>query len=243
MLERNADGDAFGQPALADKLAVKALAADKGVPHLPILLDLPDDSASTFSRLQAAIAQNGPLFVKGSACSGRNFLVDADCTHRRFRSIFADCVCDYARISREVVYQGLTPRAFAEAPMAAAAQVMDLKVHSFHGRPRILQVDKDRGTRHTQRYFDVDAPERSFPLTVGYPKGDWSCPIDAQGMAELRHHTAQLKLHCPYVRVDFLFNGKALALTELTFLPWGIARCIEPLATNKMLSDWIRVEA
>ena len=35
MLARNADPDAFGQPALADKLTAKAYAAKRGVPYLP----------------------------------------------------------------------------------------------------------------------------------------------------------------------------------------------------------------
>ena len=63
---------------------------------------------------------------------------------------------NYYRYSREWCYKNVKPKIICERYREnEGGQLIDYKFHCFHGKPRLIQVDRDRYTNHTRILYDT----------------------------------------------------------------------------------------
>jgi hypothetical protein len=162
-----------------------------------------------------------PRFVvKATHGSGMTAVVTADDPATR-RAIAARAVkwlaYPYWRKNGEWGYREIQPRLVVEEFLDAGTgePPPDWKWFCFGGRAALLQVDRNRFTRHTRNFNDPDGHPVSLELT--YPPGP---SIDLPPtLTAMRAVAERLASDFPFVRVDLYAMGTRVVVGELTHYP------------------------
>ena len=151
---------------------------------------------------------------------------------------------DYSKIAREWAYQNVPRRIIAEKYISELGNddLLDYKMYSFHGEPKLTVVCSDRfsktGTR--MNFYDINWDPMGIhfghypPLPKEFPK-----PATYEEMKRL---TAELSKDCPFLRVDFYEIKGRLYIGELTFFPGAGLEQFCPMTKDYELGEWLHLE-
>ena len=151
---------------------------------------------------------------------------------------------DYSKIAREWAYQNVPRRIIAEEYISELGKndLLDYKMYSFHGEPKLTVVCSNRfskiGTR--MNFYDINWEPMGIhfghypPLPTEFPK-----PATYEEMKRL---TAELSKDCPFLRVDFYEIKGRLYIGELTFFPGAGFEKFRPMTKDYELGEWLHLE-
>ena len=151
---------------------------------------------------------------------------------------------DYSKIAREWAYQNVPRRIIAEEYISELGKndLLDYKMYSFHGEPKLTVVCSNRfskiGTR--MNFYDINWEPMGIhfghypPLPTEFPK-----PATYEEMKRL---TAELSKECPFLRVDFYEIKGRLFIGELTFFPGAGLETFRPMSKDYELGEWLDLE-
>lgn len=151
---------------------------------------------------------------------------------------------DYSKIAREWAYQNVPRRIIAEEYISELGKddLLDYKMYSFHGEPKLTVVCSNRfsktGTR--MNFYDINWEPMGIhfghypPLPTEFPK-----PATYEEMKRL---TAELSKDCPFLRVDFYEIKGRLFIGELTFFPGAGFEKFRPMSKDYELGEWLHLE-
>ena len=151
---------------------------------------------------------------------------------------------DYSKIAREWPYQNVLRRIIAEEYISELGNddLLDYKMYSFHGEPKLTVVCSDRFSKTETRmnFYDINWEPMGIhfghypPLPLEFPK-----PATYEEMKRL---TAELSKNCPFLRVDFYEIKGRLFIGELTFFPGAGLEKFRPMSKDYELGEWLHLE-
>lgn len=131
---------------------------------------------------------------------------------------------DYGLSYNEGHYSKIKPLIICETflPVKSYSDVVDFKIHCFHGEPKWIGIcyDRDINGENPQEMVYSPAWERLMYLKSDrYDDGkQLACPQNLSRMLEI---AKTLSKDFPYVRVDLYSVGEKIFFGELTFTPSG----------------------
>lgn len=151
---------------------------------------------------------------------------------------------DYSKIAREWPYQNVPRRIIAEEYISelGSDDLLDYKMYSFHGEPKLTVVCSDRFSKSGTRmnFYDINWAPMGIhfghypPLPTEFPK-----PATYEEMKRL---TVELSKDCPFLRVDFYEIKGRLFIGELTFFPGAGLETFRPMSKDHELGEWLHLE-
>jgi hypothetical protein len=142
----------------------------------------------------------------------------------------------YDRNSGEWAYRRARRALLAEefvGPPSGGAAPVDLKVLTFDGTPRLVEVHTGRGADHRVRLYTPDWDP--LPWTLGYPRGaDAGPPAVLDRMLKA---SAALAAGFDMLRVDWYEHDGAPWFGELTPYPGAGLSAVEP-ELDRLLGGW-----
>lgn len=186
------------------KLYVKAVAGDEyNVPTIAVLRDMEAVRAFEFPR---------DCCIKPTHGSGQVILRHdgAPIDYDEIASWFG---MNYYHGRREQNYRTLRPKVIVEPLIFDMDRLADFKVFCWQGEPRLIQVDMDRHTTHTRKYFDVDWNEQPFVLSRPTYPGVVERPRNLDTMLDV---AAKLSSRFSLVRIDLYTDGTRCLVGEIT---------------------------
>ena len=142
----------------------------------------------------------------------------------------------------EWVYKDIKPRIIAEKFMApekspAPKDLPDYKFFCFNGEPHYCQVIRDRHTKETIDFYDMDWNHMPFVgLNPDARNGltPVACP---NNLGEMKDICKKLAKNIPFVRVDLYVIDDKKFFGELTFYPASGIGVFTPDEWDKRLGD------
>jgi hypothetical protein len=120
---------------------------------------------------------------------------------------------NYYKRGREANYKYLTPKIIVEPIVFDNVNNEDYKIFCYNGIPKIIQVDVDRYSNHTRKYFD--AKWNVLPFSMIYPKAGKFVPPPAN-LDEMLNVAAKLSELFSFIRIDLYTDGKEIFVGEIT---------------------------
>lgn len=141
---------------------------------------------------------------------------------------------------REWAYKSIRPRILAEELLLdASGQIPeDYKFFCFDGVPRLIQVDRDRFTRHTQNFYTPDWT--LLPVRCKHPPGEPMLPRPAS-LPTMLALAGTLSADFPFVRVDLYALPDRVVFGEMTWYPQAGTATFEPARYEDEFGAWLRV--
>jgi len=119
----------------------------------------------------------------------------------------------FYRVNREANYKTLKPKVIVEPLLFDSDNLSDYKIFCFMGKPKLIQVDMDRQTNHTRKFYGLDWNEMKFSL--GYPQS--SIQLEKpQNLDKMLALASALSGRFGFVRVDLYSNGVECIVGEIT---------------------------
>jgi hypothetical protein len=226
---------------LADKYTVRDYVSRRLGPHVlnelygvwDRVADLPFDSLPK------------AFVLKVTAGCGWNIIVPdksrLDCREAR-EKLSQWMATDYYLRYRERPYKNARKRIICERYLgdATGEPPPDFKFLCFNGRPRYVQVDTDRYTRHARLMFEPDW--RPAPFSFGrYPPCREPIP-KPDNLDEMLEMAAKLSQGFPFMRTDFYSIAGRVIFGEVTLFPSAGFNYFNPkayqLELGRMLDLW-----
>jgi len=120
---------------------------------------------------------------------------------------------DYYRFGREWNYRGLQPKVIVEPLIFGGTNVEDFKFFCFNGEPRLVQVDIDRHTNHTRKFFDMNWVEQDFSIIYPRSEAEFPRPASFDTMLAVAR---TLSAPFSFVRIDLYSDGNQVLVGEVT---------------------------
>lgn len=147
---------------------------------------------------------------------------------------------DFTIVGREWAYRGIQRMIQAEELLqdGEGALPPDYKLFVFGGRVRLIQVDRDRYTRHTQVLYDeawrrVEGTIRAAQGPPAAPPASLSTMIDA---------AQRLSQGMDFLRVDFYDIAGQACFGEFTHYPNKGLNRFRPPSLDALLGDWLTLD-
>ncbi len=210
----------------ADKFLVREFVQARG--HSNILTKV---SSYTTSPDELNFAKLPSQFViKATHASGRNLIVPNK--NEIDRNLVVDLCrtwmsAGYGQEANEFHYQKVTPAIMVEELLVDKKHgiPLDYKFFVFHGKCHFIQVDYDRFSSHSRRFYDRNWKPMNF--TCAYPLG----PIQAKPKMyeEMVSVAESLGKDFDFVRVDlYAVDDRKIYFGELTLTPHGARGAFGP---------------
>lgn len=151
---------------------------------------------------------------------------------------------DYSKIAREWPYQNVPRRIIAEEYISELGNddLLDYKMYSFHGEPKLTVVCSDRFSKTGTRMNFYDINWEPMGIHFGhYPPLSTEFPLPVT-YDEMKRLTAELSKDCPFLRVDFYEIKGRLYIGELTFFPGAGFDKFCPMSKDYELGEWLHLE-
>lgn len=152
---------------------------------------------------------------------------------------------DYYLIAREWPYKNVPRRILAEEYIEELgnADLLDYKMYSFHGEPKLTVVCSERfsegGTR--MNYYDLDW--NFINISISHYKPSNKHYVKPPHYDEMKMLCKQLSKDFPFLRVDFYDVNNHLYVGELTLYPGAGFIKIEPSEFDYKMGEWLRLES
>jgi len=141
---------------------------------------------------------------------------------------------DYYRLGREWNYRGLQPKVIVEPLIFGGTNVEDFKFFCFNGEPRLVQVDIDRHTNHTRKFFDVNWVEQDFSIIYPRSAADFPRPASLDRMLAVAR---TLSAPFSFVRIDLYSDGEQVLVGEVTNCSENAGGFFVPRQAEKRASE------
>lgn len=143
---------------------------------------------------------------------------------------------------REWPYKTVKPRIIAEKYMAdGASELTDYKLFCFNGEPKYCQVIKDRHTKETIDFFDMEWNHQEF-VGLNPAAGPAAvCPSRPVNYDEMQVIARKLSKGIPFSRIDLYEINGEIYFGEITLYPASGIGLFTPLSYNKILGDMIKL--
>jgi|GEM_PF-342163 len=140
----------------------------------------------------------------------------------------------------EWAYKDIEPVVVVENYLEDSNQeLLDYKVFCFNGKPKFIQIDKDRFTNHTRCYYDLNWVKQDFSTRYPVFQGDIKKPDNLEKIIKV---SEKLSSDFPFVRVDlYNINDKRIIFGELTFYHGGGSETFHPSVWDKKLGDFWKI--
>lgn len=151
---------------------------------------------------------------------------------------------DIYKSFREWPYKNVHKRIIAEKFMApeknpSPADLPDYKFFCFNGEPRYCQVIRDRHTKETIDFYDMDWHHQEF---VGLNPSAFNgiSPVPRpENLDRMRNICRELSKDIPFVRVDLYVIDEKEFFGELTFYPASGFGTFTPKGWNESMGDYL----
>jgi hypothetical protein len=148
---------------------------------------------------------------------------------------------NYYKKFREKSYQLIKPRIICEKYMEDKnGNLFDYKLFCFHGRPRLIQVDLDRYTNHTQNFYTPGW--KKIPMARCFPVFKKKLPKPKYIKKMLQIATILAKPF-PHVRVDLYSVDNKIYFGEMTFTSFAGYPVFKPNKYNYILGQYLQLKA
>lgn len=146
---------------------------------------------------------------------------------------------NYYYYSREWPYKNVTPRIICEKYLENNdGELLDYKIFSFNGKPKLIQVHFDRFSGHKTNNYSLDWRFMDVEFS-NYPSDRSKIIPKPAGLKEMIDLAAKLSEGLPQVRVDFYYVQNKIYFGELTFFHVGGMAPIKPKSFNLELGELI----
>ena len=140
----------------------------------------------------------------------------------------------YFAASREPNYRHLEKKLIVEEAIGGGlGEIDDVKVHCFHGRPKLIQVDYGRFGDHRRDLYDMSGA--LLPVEHRKPPGRRPFPYQDK-LAELARLCEGLSAGFTYIRVDFYVFGEKILVGELSSFPSNCTVPFRPAAADRIIA-------
>lgn len=163
------------------------------------------------------------------------FLKDSQPTPRERQALRYWLGKSYFAANRELNYKNLAKKLIVEPWIDNGGQPLeDVKLLCFHGRPKLIQVDRDRFDGHRRDYFDIRGA--LLPLTMR--KAAAGLPFPHPDLLPRMVEVAKaLSSGFPFLRVDLYVVGDQLLVGELTSFPTNCTIPFRPDAADRRIAS------
>ena len=202
---------------LTDKVLLKDWLKENGYGHLVV----PTLAVHSEVHPILGIVMEGGSVVKPTHLSGEVLLIHAPrtLTGDEIRAANRWLKTAYHRRSRETTYANVQRRIIHELMLLddEGKVPKDYKVFCFHGRPFLIQVDRDRFSGHKRQLYSIAWEMLDFGLKfpmhpIPLPKPD--------GLEDALDIASEISGNFAFCRVDFyLLPEGSMKIGEITFFP------------------------
>jgi len=148
---------------------------------------------------------------------------------------------NYFACDREWPYKNIERRIIAEEFLddGSGHGLIDYKVFSFNGEPRLIQVDFDRFTGHKKNLYTTQWDLCNFEFN--YPSHpEFEIPKPKQ-LDKILDASRILSKGHPYLRTDFYVVGENVYVGEITFFPASGYGQFTPEEYDRIFGDMIEL--
>ena len=138
------------------------------------------------------------------------------------------------RRTRERNYKYLVPKVIVEPILFHDLNLMDYKIFCVNGKPKLIQVDLDRRTRHTRKYFDCSWNDLPFSLLFPRAEATIGRPKNLESMLEV---SGVLSNPFDLVRIDLYTNGTECFVGEITNCHGNTGDNFIPPSSERIVTD------
>jgi hypothetical protein len=186
------------------KLYVKATVGDQfNVPTLTVLRSMDEVRRYGFP---------ADCCIKPTHLSGKVILRSSD-GNVDLEEIQAWFASSHYRETREANYRTLKPKVIVEPLIFGSTNVSDFKIFCYAGKAKLVQVDLDRHSNHTRKFFDTNWNE--MPFSCLYPRSPH--PVEKPGnLDSMLAIASALSMPFGFVRIDLYSDGQACVVGEIT---------------------------
>lgn len=135
---------------------------------------------------------------------------------------------------RERNYKYLEPKVIVEPLVFDSENVDDYKFFCSGGSAKMVQVDFDRKTNHTRKFFDREWNDLNF--TIIYPRSDRSVERP-ECYSEMVIVCEKLAAYFRFVRIDLYTNGSQFFVGEITHCPDSARGIFIPRESERLASS------
>ena len=206
----------------ADKFTLREYVRTSiGGEYLPELYDVVEDAR------KVDVDRLPPAYVmKGTHGSKWNRIVtQGELTNPEAQRLAADWLsrCYYWE-RQEWAYLELKPKVIFEENLAPGSPIDDFKVFTFAGVARMVQLDRDRFTRHSRALFTPAWQRLNVRFLYRWPDSPLPAP---QRLDEMLALAEVLGRPFEFARVDLYAVGNRIVVGEITHYPEsGVARFV-----------------
>lgn len=153
---------------------------------------------------------------------------------------------EYYMVNREYPYKDVPHRYIAEKLIidknqAASTDLADYKFFCFNGVPTYCQVIRDRRSKETIDFYDMEWNHMPFVgLSFDIKNGDTKVPRP-QKLDEMISISEKLARNIPFSRIDLYYANDQVYFGEITFFPASGFEPIIPAEWNDKLGDLIQL--
>lgn len=207
------------------KLYVKAAAGEEyNVPTIAVLRDM--EAVRTFGFPPDCC-------IKPTHGSGQ-VILRRDAAPIDYDEIASWFDMNYYRGRREQNYRTLRPKVIVEPLIFDMDRLADFKIFCWQGEPRLIQVDMDRHTNHTRKYYDTQWREQPFSLAHPIYAGTIERPRNLDTMLGV---AAKLSSRFSLVRIDLYTDGARCLVGEITNCQANALERFEPASGEEIASQ------
>ena len=121
----------------------------------------------------------------------------------------------------------------------AGNDLTDYKFYCFDGEPRYCQVIRDRNTKETIDFYDMEWNHMPF-VGLNPVAGNGLTPVARpRRLADMQRFSRQLSVGIPFSRIDFYHINNHVYFGEITFYPASGMGVFTPEEWNTRLGDMI----
>ena len=143
---------------------------------------------------------------------------------------------------REWPYKNVPPRIIAEKYMEDEnGELNDYKFFCFNGKPQYCQVIRDRFTKETIDFYDLEWKHMPFVGLNPVVENGINPVEKPRCLKALIEACENLSKGIPFVRVDFFVINNQFYFGEMTFYPASGLGAFRPMEWNYRLGDLIKL--
>ena len=212
--------------ALLKEFVAAEIGADYCVPTLAVLESL--EACRDFVFPPRCVIK--PTHLSGPVILRKN---GEPIDRRQFAAWFAD---NYYFRTRERQYRTLKPKVIVEEYALGLDDPADFKFFCYHGRPGLIQVNRNRYSQHVQDYYDTEWTLQPFEVTYSQSHASWPRPANLGQMLDV---ASRLSRKFDFVRIDLYSDEVNTVVGEITHIPANIRTHFFPRSGEDIASRLI----
>lgn len=153
---------------------------------------------------------------------------------------------NYFLHSREWPYKYVPHRIIAEEYMediSTKGDLSDYKFYCFNGQPKFCQVIRDRRTKETIDFYDMDWNHQEFVGLNPVARNGLTPVARPQKLNSMIEICTKLAANIPFVRIDLYNINNRIYFGEITFFPASGMGVFTPNEWDAILGSYISIDS